>query len=422
MSLLLFCCFQNFPLDLNGKKALWQAVALLPWIEEKRLLTELAKVEPEFTPEEKDRNSLGCDYLFVHKTHLLANSIYALYMAHPVESLEGKTPLQCAEVKKMEIDMAESGGMSGSISPYVPQAQPGDSLASEVGLGTVEDVAVWSVVYHDPPERPHRCELLPGLIPPPPVLDEQDLDESVRGGPPSGFQNQSRNNRQREAQKQQGVGYGGGSQGQAQHGGQAQAPAPRFGAAPSHFNQGAVGDRIWSSGYNNAAANQQGGQQQQGQGQYNRGGGRGGRGGYQQQQGGRGGYQSQQYGQQQQGGYQQQQGYGGQQAYQTQGYAAAAGGQSQRGGYQHNASSRGGYQHGASRGGYGGQSSYAPQQYAPQQQAPPQQYQQVQPSGYSHARSAPPAGSANPFAALQQQVQSHMQAHHAAQQQQPGRQ
>jgi len=40
---------EEFELDLNGKKFTWQAVALLPWIDEKRLLENLAHVELTFS-------------------------------------------------------------------------------------------------------------------------------------------------------------------------------------------------------------------------------------------------------------------------------------------------------------------------------------------------------------------------------------
>ena len=42
----------NFKVDLNGKKYLWQGVALLPFVEEERLLQALCEVYPTLTPDE----------------------------------------------------------------------------------------------------------------------------------------------------------------------------------------------------------------------------------------------------------------------------------------------------------------------------------------------------------------------------------
>lgn len=344
----------DFPLDLNGKKALWQAVALLPWIDETRLLHELKKVEPQFNGEEQDRNSLGVDYLFVHKSNLMANSIYALYMQHPTESLAGKTPLECSQLAHEPVDINESHGMNGTISPYVAAGELDGSLQSEVGLDSVDDISVMSVIFTDPPNRPHVCALLPGVIMPKPVLGEGDFDEANRGGPQQFNSNNSRNNQQRynnqrDSNRQlQGV--------VPTHGGQAAQSAPRFGDAPSHFQQGDVSSKIWSSGFNQ----RQGHQGHQGH-----------QGGYQHQPHNQHAGQHHQYQQQQRGGYQQphaQQGYR---------HAPAAS-------YQQPAYHQSGYQQ-------------SPSQFPP----PPQ----PAPHSFSHARGPPPRQN-NHLAALQAQIQS----------------
>lgn len=50
---------RNFERDLNGKKMEWEAVVLIPFIDEKRLLSAMAKCDSELTPEEKARNIHG---------------------------------------------------------------------------------------------------------------------------------------------------------------------------------------------------------------------------------------------------------------------------------------------------------------------------------------------------------------------------
>lgn len=65
----------SFHIDLNGKKAAWMGVALLPFIDEERLFRALAKVYDQLTDSEKLRNSLGSHLLFVSKQHpLLTNA------------------------------------------------------------------------------------------------------------------------------------------------------------------------------------------------------------------------------------------------------------------------------------------------------------------------------------------------------------
>ena len=68
----------DFAIDSNGKKFLWQAVALLPWIDETRLLDEMKTIETTLTNEER-RNVFGYDYIYIHRNHLLANSLTPVY-------------------------------------------------------------------------------------------------------------------------------------------------------------------------------------------------------------------------------------------------------------------------------------------------------------------------------------------------------
>ncbi|CAN9507338.1 unnamed protein product [Ophioblennius macclurei] len=78
----------DFAIDLNGKKYAWQGVALLPFVDERRLRTALADVYPDLTEEEVRRNSLGSDVLFVGKSHPLADFIQELYRGQSHENTE----------------------------------------------------------------------------------------------------------------------------------------------------------------------------------------------------------------------------------------------------------------------------------------------------------------------------------------------
>ncbi|EQB77019.1 Y48B6A.3 isoform 10-like protein [Camelus ferus] len=72
---------EDFAIDLNGKKYAWQGVALLPFVDERRLRAALEEVYPDLTPEEARRNSLGGDVLFVGRQHPLHDFISELYRA-----------------------------------------------------------------------------------------------------------------------------------------------------------------------------------------------------------------------------------------------------------------------------------------------------------------------------------------------------
>jgi 5'-3' exoribonuclease 2 len=66
---------EEFPIDLNGKKFAWQGVALLPFIDENRLLTAMAEKYPLLTDEEHRLNEEGKDILLVSGQHPLYDDL-----------------------------------------------------------------------------------------------------------------------------------------------------------------------------------------------------------------------------------------------------------------------------------------------------------------------------------------------------------
>lgn len=71
----------SFEIDMNGKKMAWQGVALLPFIDEKRLLDAMALDYPRLSEEENKRNRWGSNVIFASDEH----PIYPFY-----ERLYGK--------------------------------------------------------------------------------------------------------------------------------------------------------------------------------------------------------------------------------------------------------------------------------------------------------------------------------------------
>lgn len=69
----------TFEIDMNGKRMAWQGVALLPFIDENRLLEAMQPYYEQAPEEEKRRNSSGSNILFVSEYHPLFDFICALY-------------------------------------------------------------------------------------------------------------------------------------------------------------------------------------------------------------------------------------------------------------------------------------------------------------------------------------------------------
>ncbi|ETO29576.1 hypothetical protein RFI_07545, partial [Reticulomyxa filosa] len=69
----------DFKLDLNGKMFNWQAVTLLPFINEKRLLKAIEPLEKQLLEEEQRMNRIGDTLLYINTTHNLRKEMLQLY-------------------------------------------------------------------------------------------------------------------------------------------------------------------------------------------------------------------------------------------------------------------------------------------------------------------------------------------------------
>lgn len=95
---------EDFPIDLNGKKWAWQGVALLPFIDEKRLLKAMATKYPELSDDEKRRNEFGKETLmFSQESGLFEDVETALYR-------KGQ--------QKHKIDPSKSRALHGDMEPH----------------------------------------------------------------------------------------------------------------------------------------------------------------------------------------------------------------------------------------------------------------------------------------------------------------
>ena len=117
----------DFPLDLNGKKFAWQGVALLPFIDEKRLLDAMATRYPLLSADDVARNAVGKDVLIMSNRHPLyeeiATNFYSKRQGSP----------------KYKLNPRISEGLAGKVEKnedYIPQS----SLTFPLEEGTMPNL------------------------------------------------------------------------------------------------------------------------------------------------------------------------------------------------------------------------------------------------------------------------------------------
>lgn len=122
----------DFRIDLNGKKYAWQGVALLPFVDEKRLLKTLESVYSTLTDEEKMRNQRGPNRIFIGRNH----PSFAFF--EQVSTAENDN----GPVEMVDVDPSLLNGVSGKIGADPTAIPPGKPFPSPVNHEECQDLPV----------------------------------------------------------------------------------------------------------------------------------------------------------------------------------------------------------------------------------------------------------------------------------------
>ncbi|KAK9829481.1 hypothetical protein WJX72_006121 [[Myrmecia] bisecta] len=174
---------KTFGVDMNGKRFAWQGVALLPFIEEDRLLAATEALEHTLTEEERRRNGQRIDLLYISPQHPLAPEIHELAekCGQLDEAARARAPAP--------LDPALANAMNGEILMPAGEVCP-SVVPAPYDLG--EDITTngaCCAAYRNPPKRPHVTRLLEGAKLPEATVTEADIQqagplwhEDTRGG------------------------------------------------------------------------------------------------------------------------------------------------------------------------------------------------------------------------------------------------
>ncbi|KAK0871133.1 5'-3' exoribonuclease 2 [Friedmanniomyces endolithicus] len=155
----------EFEVDLNGKKFAWQGVALLPWIDETRLLAAMQTKYPLLTADEQRRNAFGAEALIFSTKHPLYDTV--------ATNFYGKR--QGKEKFKLDSQVSEEDAYvpnSGLLYPLDGE----DGTQSQQEFTNLDQDDSATVQYTMPVITGlHKSMLLPGLKFAEPVLDYNDV-------------------------------------------------------------------------------------------------------------------------------------------------------------------------------------------------------------------------------------------------------
>ncbi|MQM03598.1 hypothetical protein Taro_036387 [Colocasia esculenta] len=160
---------EDFVIDMNGKRFAWQGVAKLPFIDERRLLAETKKLEETLTEEERIRNTMMFDMLYVHENHPLCGQIISLY------NYQSYYQLFEQDWFHFPIDTNLSHGMNGFL--WLSERNDIRKLIPSPvqGLRNIENNRAWNATFINPKHHIHIPETPEGVIMPPKILRPHDI-------------------------------------------------------------------------------------------------------------------------------------------------------------------------------------------------------------------------------------------------------
>ena len=158
---------EDFTVDLNGKKWAWQGVAILPFIDEKRLLKAMHEKYPELSEDERSRNEMGRDVLIFGETHPMYDDVRSTFYSQAQDA-----------PPDLRLNPVTSMGLSGLIQkdldylPFSGYPYPGE----EGEMPDIDENKAISVMYDLPKTLgTHKSLVLPGAAFPPKQLNQKDI-------------------------------------------------------------------------------------------------------------------------------------------------------------------------------------------------------------------------------------------------------
>ncbi|RWR97088.1 putative 5-3 exonuclease [Cinnamomum micranthum f. kanehirae] len=161
----------DFEVDTDGKRYLWQGVTKLPFIEEKLLLTEIENLECELADDEVRRNSVSDDKIFTRKSHEFGSEVLSIYghLKHVSES-------RLTQVK-VPVKIGNSGGLNGFLkSDDYPNIHHLISLVK--GMEDITENNVVFAVFENPKFHDHIPEPPQNVTVPVEEITEADIEET----------------------------------------------------------------------------------------------------------------------------------------------------------------------------------------------------------------------------------------------------
>merc|ERR550537_1678433 len=141
----------DFGLDLNGKRFTWQAVILLPFIDEPRLVRILAPLLKQLKPSEKVRNRRGNELVFGHKDDKTLFHAVQLAQAAFEAGHAGKKTKINDNWFVGHLEGWSAGGANRTVTSPIE------------GLPDVEESHALSAQFADPEADRHQSIMLPGI-------------------------------------------------------------------------------------------------------------------------------------------------------------------------------------------------------------------------------------------------------------------
>jgi 5'-3' exoribonuclease 2 len=181
---------EDFPIDLNGKKFAWQGVALLPFIDEKRLLDAMNERYHLLSEDEKARNTVGHDYLLFSGQHPMYDDLVMNWYSKKAGEAEMKlNPLKSDKLSGKVFKNEEFLPQSTLVYPLSNGGMPDldiDNSMRYVSMSYLSTLSFlltsYSVIYEMPTSTHiHKSMLLHGLIMPPKELNQGDIEQARRG-------------------------------------------------------------------------------------------------------------------------------------------------------------------------------------------------------------------------------------------------